>query len=167
MKGREKRMANLEKKRLEKEEAKMVLATPPKKPRLKRQTNKIKDEPISVSVPDPVPTPVVETKPDPQTETEAITTNDDTTVVQEEKKETPPATSTSIEALPDAIADRIWEALAKKYDERQADNPPPPPKVSKPRTKRPTSTSEPAKPRNPLMRTDTIQKPRVNNFTWM
>jgi hypothetical protein len=74
LKGREKRMANLEKKRLEKEEAKMASedfelpdAPPPPKPKLTRKP-RVKKPEIVPDLPDPDTDTKIEPEPEPEPE---------------------------------------------------------------------------------------------------
>ena len=140
LKGREKRMANLEKKRLEKEEAALgaaefeLPAAPPKPKRVRTKK-------VVVVEPEAKPSPV---EPESKSEPEA----------KPEVKSDPdpdPPTETKVEAKHDALDE---EALADRIAHKLRDTFLPPPKVTR-RHPRKTRTST------------KIPDPPTNNFSWL
>lgn len=160
LKGREKRMANLEKKRLaDLEIASASMSPPPSKPKLKRQTNKLEENSI----------PVQETKPQEQPPSEANDTKPSTPPPPPPPSALAPQKKTA-EYDPDEIVERIMkrlpdmmgDTLMKKFMAavEQDSNPP----------KKKRATSEPKeRPKKPKTKTKTrpVTPPPVNNFTWM
>lgn len=148
LKGREKRMANIEKKRLEKEEAEAVVDAPPK-PKLKRQVNKIDPDPE----PEPEPEPKVksEPKPEPEPEPKDMVEPDIDSMVNK-------IMSRIDHQLGDTLMDRFMNAMK----EQQAQ--PKPKRKSrseeaaekKPRKTKPKSKSE-----------DNLVPPIASSFSWL
>lgn len=151
LKGREKRMANIEKKRLEDEEKKAIETqtfSPPSKPKMKRQP-KVKPEPIQVPItPDETksdPTPEHISTPIPSTRSQALSDGDIDVMVSK-------IMSKIDTQIGDTIMDKLINSLPKAASQE-----PPPKKPRKPRAKKEPGKKDDTKP---------VVVP-TNNFTWM
>lgn len=150
LKGREKRMANLEKKRLaDLELASASMSPPPPKPKLKRQTNKLEEVQVSVH----------ETKPqEPEPELAAVNTQPTPPPPQQKTAEYDPdeIVERIMKRLPDMMGDTLMEKFMAAVEQ---DSKPP---------KRKRATSEPKeRPKKSKPKTRPVTPPPVNNFTWM
>lgn len=154
LKGREKRMANIEKKKLEEQEKLTLEAkvfSPPPKPKLKRQTKTRPETPMpEPQSPKPVsdPTPVAK-------------------VVTPEKKRSHSLSDEHIDDMVSKIMSKIDHSLngglvdkliASLQPVKNEVEPPPQKKTRKPRAKKESKKKEDSVPSNP---------PPTNNFTWM
>jgi len=151
LKGREKRMANIEKKRLEDEEKKAIETqtfSPPPKPKMKRQP-KVKPEPIQIpATPDETksdPTPEHILTPIPSTRTKALSDGDIDVMVSK-------IMSKIDTQIGDTILDKLMNSLPKAAPQE-----PPPKKPRKPRAKKEPGKNDDTKP----------AVVPTNNFTWM
>jgi hypothetical protein len=160
LKGREKRMANLEKKRLEKQEAAMAsqdfelppAPAEPKKPR-KSRTKKISSDPGTLS-PATVITidsePVIEPKQEPEPEPET-------------RPEPEPQSKGALPNIPPFDEDKFAEKVVAKLKDSMS-MPPPPPKLVT-RRRKTTPGAKVTKAVRVPDQEDAI--PPYNNFSWL